>query len=62
MEKNGQGKEYNKNGILIFEGQYLNRKIWNGVGYNINGNLEFEIKNGKGYIKEYNGNNGDLEF
>ena len=26
----------------------------NGKGYNINGNIDFEIKNGKGNIKEYN--------
>ncbi len=26
---------------------------WNGNGYNINGNVECEIKNGKGNIKDY---------
>ena len=25
-------------------------------GYSIKGNIEYEIKNGKGYIKEYYGN------
>ncbi len=53
--KNGKGKEYYRNGNLKFEGEYLNGKIWNGKGYNIDGILDFEIKNGEGYIKEYNG-------
>ena len=52
-EKNGKGKEYYKNGKLKFEGEYLKDKLWNVKGYNINGNLDFEIKNGKGFIKEY---------
>ena len=52
-KKNGKGKEYHKNGKLEFEGEYLNEKKWNGNGYNINGNIKFEIKNGKGNIKEF---------
>ena len=60
--KNGKGKEYNYlNDKLEFEGEYLNGKKWNGNGYNINGNIEYKIKDGKGYIKEYN-LNGELEF
>jgi len=51
--RNGKGKEYYYNGNLIFEGEYLNGKRWKGKGYNINGNKEFEIKDGEGYIKEY---------
>ena len=27
--------------------------MWNGIGYNINGKIEFKIKDGKGNIKEY---------
>ena len=50
--RNGKGKEYYENGNLKFEGEYLNGKIWNGIGYNINGNIEFEIKDGKGNCKE----------
>ena len=54
-------KEYNKNGELIFEGKYLNRKRWNGKGkeYNFLGQLEFEGEyiNGKKYYSK----NG-LEF
>ena len=52
-KRNGKGKEYYSNGKLGFEGEILNGKIWNGKGYNNNGNLAYEIKNGKGYIKEY---------
>ena len=36
-------------------------KKWNGNGYNMKGNLEFELKDGKGIIKEYN-YNGQLKF
>ena len=57
-KRNGKGKEYNNNnnGYLIFEGEYLNGKKWNGKGYYDN-NILYEIKNGKGYIKEYEGEN-----
>ena len=55
-ERNGKGKEYDSNGILKFEGEYLNGKEWNGNGYNKKGNrednIEYEIKGGKGHIKE----------
>ena len=59
--RNGKGKEYYKDGKLLFEGEYLNGKKWDGNGYNINGNMEFIIKNGKGYIKEYD-YKGRLEY
>ena len=52
-ERNGKGKEYYNNGSVLFEGEYLKGCLWNGKGYNINGQIEFEIKEGKGYIKEY---------
>ena len=32
-EKNGQGKQYNYKGYLLFEGQFLNGKRWNGQIY-----------------------------
>ena len=51
-ERNGKGKEY-ENGILIFEGEYLNGKRWNGNGFDFNHKKIYNIKNGKGYIKEY---------
>ena len=47
--KNGKGLEYYSKGKLKFEGEYLNGKRWNGKGYNIDGNMEFKIKDGKGY-------------
>ena len=31
----------------------MNEIRWNGKGYNINGDLEFEIKNAEGTVKEY---------
>ena len=43
-ERNGKGKEYYEGGALKFEGEYLNGKIWNGKGYNIKGDIEYEIK------------------
>ena len=57
-EKNGKGKEYLKIGyskkpILFFEGEYLNGKRWNGKGYDSDGKLDFEVKDGKGRGKEY---------
>ena len=44
-KKNGKGKEYNKyTGKLIFEGEYLNGKKWNGkcIEYYNNSKLKFE--------------------
>ena len=60
-KKNGKGKEYYDDGKLKFEGEYLNDKRWNGKGYNKNGIIDFQIKNGYGKGKEYN-NFGELEF
>jgi len=60
--KYGKAKEYYNDGKLLFEGEYLCGKRWNGKGYNKNGNIEFEIKDGNGKGKEYNSNNGKLIF
>ena len=54
-ERNGKGEEYN-NGELKFEGVYFNGKKWNGKGYTFYGNIEYEIKNGNGIVKEYSKN------
>ena len=51
--KNGKGKEYYLSGEILFEGEYRNGKKWNGKGYNLNKNQIYEIKDGKGLIKEY---------
>ena len=47
--------------MLEFEGEYLFNKKWNGKGYDEEGNIIYELKNGNGKVKEYN-DNGDLEF
>ena len=60
-EKNGKGVKYYTNRKLKFEGEYLNGKKWNGKGYNIDGNLEFELKNGNGKVKKYY-DDGKLKF
>ena len=52
--RNGKGKEYNKDRNLIFNGEYLYGKRWNGYGYDANKNIIYELKNGKGKVKEYN--------
>ena len=43
-QRNGKGKEYNDDGKLIFEGEYLNGNKWNGKGkeYDDEGNIFFE--------------------
>ena len=51
-EKNGKGKEYNKD-HLIYEGQYLKGKKWNGKIYSKSNQNLYIIENGKGYIIEY---------
>ena len=51
-KRNGKGKEY-YNGKLIFEGEYLNGRRWEGKGYDNLKNIIYELKNGKGLVKEY---------
>ena len=60
--KNGKGKEYYFDGKTKFEGIYLNDKKWEGKGYDKNNNIVYELKKGKGFIKEYNDFNGELIF
>ena len=52
-ERNGKGKEY-LNGFLLFEGEYLKDKKWEGKGYDSANNIAYELKDDKGLIKEYN--------
>ena len=52
-KRNGKGKEYYKDN-LKFEGEYLNDLQWNGKGYDPSNNLIYELKDGKGLVKEYN--------
>ena len=65
-KRNGRGKSYDHK-LLLFDGEFLNDKIWNGKGkIYFDDNLEFEgeykngEKNGKG--KEYDHRNGELLF
>ena len=50
-KKNGKGKKY-YDGRLEFEGEYLNGKKWEGKGYDLNNNIIYKLKEGKGFIKE----------
>ena len=52
--RNGKGKEYDYENRLIFEGEYLNGKRWNGEMYDRNHNLISELKDGNGFVKEWN--------
>ena len=58
---NGIVKELYDNGLVKFEGKFLNGKKWTGIGYTYYGIKLYEIKNGKGYIREYN-SDGTLLF
>ena len=48
-----KGKEYYVNDKIKFEGEYHNGKRWNGIGYDIKGNKVYELKDGNGFVKEY---------
>jgi len=61
-KRNEKGKEYYYNGQLKFEGEYLYGKRWNGKGYNKEGKINLEIKEGIGNGKEYFYKSGNLEF
>ena len=41
---------------MEFEGEYLYNKKYNGKGYDLNGNIIYELKNGNGKGKEYEEN------
>ena len=49
----GKGKEYFLNQIIAFEGLYSIGKKWTGTGYDNLGIYSYEIKDGKGIVKEY---------
>ena len=55
--KDGKGfiqNYYSMNDKIEFEGEYLNGIKWNGKGYDVNGNIIYELNNGSGKAKEYN--------
>ena len=60
-KRNGKGKEYFYNGQIRFEGDYKNDLRWNGKGYDPLNNIIYELKSGKGLIKEYDPY-GKLDF
>ena len=60
-KRNGRGKEYIDNN-LIFEGIYLNGKKWTGKGYDSKNNFIYELKDGKGIIKEFDNFDNSLQF
>ena len=60
-KRNGKGKEFYNDGKLKFEGIYLIDKKWGGKGYDKFNNIVYELKEGKGLIKEYTFS-GDLIF
>ena len=52
-ERNGKGKIYDYDGILIFEGQFLNNKYWKGNVYDKNDNIIYELNKENNIVKEY---------
>ena len=50
---NGKIKRYNNDTVIKLEGVYLNGKLWNAKRYDSKNNILYEIKDGKGYIKEF---------
>jgi len=52
--RNGKGIDYYLNGNVEFDGEYLNGFRHNGIGYDPENNIVYELKNGCGYVKKYN--------
>ena len=52
-KRKGKGKEYYKDNKIKFEGEFKDGLRWNGKGYDNHNNIVYELKNGKGYVKEY---------
>ena len=51
--KHGKCKEYSKDGKIMIKGEYLNGRYWNIKTYDKNGNINGEIKRGKGIGFDY---------
>ena len=56
-EKEGECMEYHKNGKIKFKGVYSKGLKWDGVGYDENGEIILEMKNGEGKGKIYDEKN-----
>ena len=61
-KKEGRGIEYHFNGSILFEGEYKNDKKWTGIGYNDKNEILYELKDGNGYMYEYDEIFGKLKF
>ena len=48
--------------MIIFEGEYLFDKKWNGNGYDANGNIIYHLRDGNGFVKEYDCYSNKLLF
>ena len=53
-KKHGKGKEYDIEGNIKFDGEYKDGIRWNGILYK--NKIGYELKNGKGYVKQYMNN------
>ena len=53
-KSNGKIKGHYINGVLNEEGEIRDGKLWNIKILDINKNIETEIKDGKGFTKQYN--------
>ena len=58
----GEGKEYDANGNLVFEGKYLHGKHWTGKIYNTVNKYIYELNEGSGYDMKYDRFDGLLEY
>ena len=47
---------------MKFKGEYLRGKQWNGKGYGRSGFMLYELKNGNGFVKEFDDYDHDLLF
>ena len=47
---------------MEYEGEYLYKRKWNGIGYDENSNIIYELINGNGKVKEYDDYEGKLIF
>ena len=53
-KRNGKGIEYDSHsGKIIFEGEFISNIKWSGKGYNEKNEVEYEIKDGTGKVKEF---------
>ena len=54
-KRSGKGKEYNNDGEILFEGEYLDGNRWNGKGIEYNENYDFQFEWEYLNVKKWNG-------